>query len=72
MFGNMQARGRIGFLLIPFLCSSCNIIPRTQFVNPDFPISQFLSHFQHASLYSISFWRAVRFELRGTAISIVA
>lgn len=43
MFGNMQ--GRIGFLLIPFLCSSCNIIPRTQFVNPDFPISQFLHIF---------------------------
>lgn len=38
-------QGRIGFLLIPFLCSSCNIIPRTQFVNPDFPISQFLHIF---------------------------
>ena len=35
----------------------------------DFTVS---SHFQHASLYSISFWRAVRFRLRGTAISIVA
>ena len=43
MFGNMQ--GRIGFLLIPFLCSRCNIIPQTRFVNPDFPISQFLHIF---------------------------
>ena len=38
-------QGRIGFLLIPFLCSRCNIIPQTRFVNPDFPISQFLHIF---------------------------
>ena len=38
-------QGRIGFLLIPFLCSICNIIPQTRFVNPDFPISQFLHIF---------------------------
>ena len=47
MFGNMQ--GSFCFLLIPFLCSSCNIIPQTGFVNPSFFDFTVSSHLQFSA-----------------------